>query len=34
VPSAPTDLVQLQMQGYALIMPLIKSKKYSIEEIR
>ena len=34
VPSAPTDLVQLQMQGYALIMPLIRTKKYSIEEIR
>ena len=34
VPSAPTDLVQLQMQGYALITPMVKSKKYSIAEIR
>ena len=34
VPSAPTDLVQLQMQGYALLTPMIRSKKYSIAEIR
>lgn len=34
VPSAPTDIVQLQMQGYALIAPIIKDKKFSIEEIR
>jgi intracellular sulfur oxidation DsrE/DsrF family protein len=34
VPSAPTDIVQLQMQGYALIAPIVKDKKFSIEEIR
>ena len=34
VPSAPTDLVQLQMQGYALITPMVRSKKYSIAAIR
>jgi len=34
VPSAPTDLVQLQMQGYALVTPLVRVKRYSIEEIR
>ncbi len=34
VPSAPTDIVQLQMQGYALVTPMVKDKKYTIEEIR
>lgn len=34
VPSAMTELVHWQQQGYALITPLIMDKKYSIEEIR
>jgi intracellular sulfur oxidation DsrE/DsrF family protein len=34
VPSAMTELVHWQLQGYALIKPEVFSKKYSIEEIR
>lgn len=34
VPSAITELVHWQQQGYALIKPDIKDKIYSIEEIR
>ena len=34
VPSAITELVHWQQQGYALITPVVMEKKYSIEEIR
>lgn len=34
VPSAMTELVHWQLEGYALIKPEILSKKYSIDEIR
>jgi len=34
VPSAITELSHWQQQGYALIKPDVKIKKYSIEEIR
>ncbi|MEN8174272.1 MAG: DsrE family protein [Pseudomonadota bacterium] len=33
-PSAITELAHWQQQGYALIVPQVMSKKYSIEEIR
>lgn len=33
-PSAITELVHWQQQGYALITPVIMDKKFSIEEIR
>lgn len=33
-PSAITELVHWQQQGYALVTPFIMDKKYSIEEIR
>ncbi len=33
-PSAITELVHWQQQGYSLITPVIMDKKYSIEEIR
>lgn len=34
VPSAITELVHWQQQGYALITPMVKEKKFTIEEIR
>ena len=34
VPSAITELVHWQQQGYAVIQPRIMSKKFSIDEIR
>ena len=34
VPSALPELAHWQMQGYALIIPTVIEKKYSIEEIR
>jgi intracellular sulfur oxidation DsrE/DsrF family protein len=34
VPSAITELVHWQQQGYAVIRPIIMSKQFSIEEIR
>ena len=34
VPSAITELVHWQMQGYALITPTVPEKHHSIEEIR
>lgn len=34
VPSAITELAHWQLQGYALIAPTVKEKKYAIEEIR
>jgi intracellular sulfur oxidation DsrE/DsrF family protein len=34
VPSAITELAHWQLQGYALITPVVPEKKYSIEEIR
>ncbi len=34
VPSAMTELAHWQMQGYGLITPQIKDKKFSVEEIR
>lgn len=34
VPSAITELVHWQMQGYGVIRPTILQKKHSIEEIR
>ena len=34
VPSAITELVHWQQQGYGLITPVVMEKKYSIEEIR
>lgn len=33
-PSAITELVHWQQQGYALITPVVMDKKFSIEEIR
>jgi len=33
-PSAITELVHWQQQGYSLITPVVMDKKYSIEEIR
>lgn len=34
VPSAITELAHWQLEGYALITPSIKEKKFSLEEIR
>ena len=34
VPSAITELAHWQMQGYALITPVVLEKKFSIEAIR
>jgi intracellular sulfur oxidation DsrE/DsrF family protein len=34
VPSAITELAHWQLQGHALITPLVMEKKFSIEEIR
>lgn len=34
VPSAMTELVHWQLQGYALLTPKVLSKKFSTEEIR
>ena len=34
VPSAITELVHWQQQGFGLITPVIREKKFSIEEIR
>ena len=34
VPSAITELVHWQQQGYALMTPVVLEKKYSIDEIR
>ena len=34
VPSAMTELAHWQMKGYALIIPQVMDKKYSIEELR
>jgi len=34
VPSAITELVHWQQQGYALMAPVVMEKKYSIDEIR
>jgi intracellular sulfur oxidation DsrE/DsrF family protein len=34
VPSAITELAHWQLQGYALITPVVMEKKFSIEEIR
>ena len=34
VPSAITELAHWQNRGYALIIPQVMEKKYSIEEIR
>lgn len=34
IPSAITELVHWQQQGFALITPVVMEKKYSIEEIR
>lgn len=34
VPSAITELVHWQQQGYALMTPVVMDKKFSIEEIR
>jgi hypothetical protein len=34
VPSAITELVHWQQQGYALMTPVVMEKKYSIDEIR
>ncbi len=34
VPSAMAELAHWQLEGYALITPQIKSKKFSMEEIR
>jgi len=33
-PSAMTEIVHWQQQGYALMRPIVLEKKYSIEEIR
>jgi len=33
-PSAMTEIVHWQLQGYALLRPIVLEKKYSIEEIR
>ena len=34
VPSAITELSHWQQQGYALIIPTVKEKKFTVEEIR
>ena len=34
VPSAITELSHWQQQGYSLIVPVVKDKKFTIEEIR
>jgi len=34
VPSAMTELAHWQMEGYALIIPMVRDKKFSVEEIR
>ncbi len=34
VPSAITELAHWQMKGYGLIMPQVREKRFSIEEIR
>ncbi|HYQ70819.1 MAG TPA: DsrE family protein [Gammaproteobacteria bacterium] len=34
VPSAITELAHWQLQGYALLTPVVMEKRYSIEEIR
>ncbi|MGD8407967.1 MAG: DsrE family protein [Thiohalophilus sp.] len=34
VPSAITELAHWQLQGYALIRPIVMEKKYSVDEIR
>lgn len=34
VPSAITELAHWQLQGYALLTPTVKEKKYAVEEIR
>ena len=34
VPSAITELVHWQQQGYALMTPVVMEKKYSTDEIR
>ena len=34
VPSAITELAHWQLQGHALITPMVTEKKFSIEEIR
>jgi uncharacterized protein len=34
VPSAITELAHWQMQGYALITPVVLEKKFSVEAIR
>lgn len=34
VPSAITELAHWQQQGYALIIPTVKEKKFTVEEIR
>lgn len=34
VPSAMTELVHWQLQGYALLRPIVMEKKFSIEELR
>ena len=34
VPSAITELAHWQLQGYALLRPIVMEKKFSIEEIR
>lgn len=34
VPSAITELAHWQLQGHALIRPIVMDKKYSLEEIR
>ncbi len=34
VPSAITELAHWQQQGYGLITPMVRDKKFSIEEIR
>jgi intracellular sulfur oxidation DsrE/DsrF family protein len=34
IPSAVTELVHWQSQGYALVVPKVWEKKYSLEEIR
>jgi intracellular sulfur oxidation DsrE/DsrF family protein len=34
VPSAITELAHWQLQGYALLTPVVMEKRYSVEEIR
>ena len=33
-PSAMTEIVHWQQEGYALLRPIILEKKYTVEEIR